>query len=283
MSGTGLIREHAERTPPAHLSPLVANYSGYRYEGLPPGTHHGFPSPYLTIVISLGAPTRTAVMPDRKQPPAEFAGLLGGLHTRAALIEHDGSQYGVQLALTPAGARSLLGMPAGELASAVVPLDGLACTRTSELIERMGEARGWPARFAILDDVLSRGIGRLPEPPAELGHAWRLLTERGGRVRIDDLAREVGWSRRHLGERFTAEYGLSPKEAARVVRFTRSKLLLQRRDRPALAAVAAACGYYDQAHLAREWNDFIGCPPSAWLTGEDLPFIQDGQPEPSAQ
>ncbi|HZE34641.1 MAG TPA: AraC family transcriptional regulator [Actinoallomurus sp.] len=280
MSSPGLIMERADVTPPAHLAPLVAHYSGYRYEGLPPGTHHGLPSPYLTIVISLGAPTRTTVMPDPRQAPAEFAALLGGMHTRAALIEHDGSQYGVQLALTPDGARSLLGMPAGELASAIVPLDRLVHTRMGELIERMSEARTWPARFAILDEVLSRDVGRLPAPSPELGHAWRLLTERGGRVRIDDLAREVGWSRRHLGERFTAEYGLSPKEAARVVRFERSKLLLQRRDRPALAAVAAACGYYDQAHLAREWNDFIGCPPSAWLTGDDLPFIQDGEPEP---
>ena len=278
-----LITEQAEVRPPAHLAPFVARYSGYRYEGLPPGTHHGLPSPYLTIVISLGAPTRTVVMPDPRQAPAEFAALLGGMHTRAALIEHDGSQYGVQLALTPAGARSLLGMPAGELASAIVPLDRLACTRMGELIERMGEARGWPARFAILNEVLSRDVGRLPAPSAELGHAWRLLTSRGGSVRIADLAREVGWSRRHLGERFTAEYGLSPKEAARVMRFERSKLLLQRRDRPALAAVAAACGYYDQAHLAREWNDFIGCPPSVWLSGDDLPFVQDGETEAGAR
>jgi AraC-like DNA-binding protein len=102
-------------------------------------------------------------------------------------------------------------------------------------------------------------------------------------VRIADLAGEVGWSRRHLAERFTAEYGLTPKEAARVVRFERSKRLLQRRDRPPLADVASACGFYDQAHLAREWNDFGGCPPSAWLTGEDLPFIQDGEAEPGAR
>ncbi|HEY0537093.1 MAG TPA: helix-turn-helix domain-containing protein [Actinoallomurus sp.] len=283
MSSSAPVTERAEVIPPAHLAPLVARYSGYRYEGLPPGTHLGLPSPYLTIVLSLGKPTRTAVMPDRRQAPAEFAALAGGLHTRAALIEHDGDQYGVQLALTPAGARSLLGMPAGELASVVVPLDGLLPTRAGELIERMGEAPTWAARFAVLDEVLAHDAGRRPAPPDELCHAWRLLTERGGRVRIADLAAEIGWSRRHLAARFTAEYGLTPKEAARVVRFECSKRLLQRRDRPSLADVAAACGFYDQAHLAREWNDFGGCPPSAWLTGEDLPFIQDGEAEPGAR
>jgi AraC-like DNA-binding protein len=273
--------ERAEMTPPARLAPLVARYSGYRYEGLPPGTHRGLPSPYLTIVLSLGKPTRTAGMPDRRQAPTAFAALAGGLHTRPVLIEHDGDQYGVQLALTPAGARSLLGVPAGELASAVVPLDELL--PAGELIERMADAHTWAARFAVLDAVLSRGAGRLPAPADGLCHAWRVLTEHGGRVRIADLAVEVGWSRRHLAERFTAEYGLTPKEAARVMRFERSTRLLRRPDRPPLADVAAACGFYDQAHLAREWNDFGGCPPSAWLTGEDLPFIQDGQAEPGAR
>lgn len=49
--------EHVEATPPERLSPLVARYSGYRYEGTPPGTHLGLPSPYLTVVISLGKPS----------------------------------------------------------------------------------------------------------------------------------------------------------------------------------------------------------------------------------
>jgi AraC-like DNA-binding protein len=269
-----LVMERADVRPPARLAPLVARCSGYRYEGLPPGVHRGLPSPYLTVVFSLGKPTRTAWA---SSPPTDFVSLAGGMHTRAVSIEHDGDQYGVQLALTPQGARSLLGMPAGELASEVVPLDGLL--RAGELIERMASAASWPARFALLDEVLSASAGRLDSAGPELDHAWRLVTASGGRVRVADLASEVGWSRRHLAARFTAEFGLTPKEAARVVRFERSKRLLSRRDRPALAEVAAVCGYYDQAHLAREWNDLGGCPPSAWLTGADLPFIQDGGPD----
>jgi AraC-like DNA-binding protein len=261
------VMEGAEVRPPERLAPLVARYAGYRYEGMRPGTHLGLPSPYLTVVISLGKPTR--------MPEDAFPALAGGLHMRAVPIEHDGDQYGVQLSLTPDGARSLLGMPAAELTSAVVPLDRLLGTRADELIERLGETNAWPARFALLDEVLSRRAGRLPAPAPELRHAWRSLVRRGGRVRIADLAREVGWSRRHLAGRFTAEYGLTPKEAARVMRFERATRLLKRPDRPSFATVAAACGYYDQAHLAREWNDLAGCPPSAWLTGEELPFVQD--------
>ena len=41
------------------------------------------------------------------------------------MILHDGNQHGMQLHLTPAGARALFGFPAGELAAAAVPLDAL--------------------------------------------------------------------------------------------------------------------------------------------------------------
>jgi AraC-like DNA-binding protein len=37
--------------------------------------------------------------------------------------------------------------------------------------------------------------------------------------------------------------------------------------------VASECGYYDQAHLIRDFRDFSGEPPAALLTAEtDLAF-----------
>lgn len=270
----------AEVRPPARLAPLVERYIGYHYEGMPPGTHLGLPSRHLTVVISLGAPTRTVGMPDPGQAPAAYAALAGGLHTRPAVIAHDGELFGVQLALTPRGARSLLGVPAGELGPRVVDLGELLAT--GELIDRMATAGGWRERFAVLSDVLSRRLDRLAEPKAEVDHAWRRIAACDGAVRVADLAAEVGWSRRHLSERFAGEYGLTPKEAARVMRFERSRWLLQRRERPTLASVAADCGYYDQAHLAREWNELAGCPPSTWLADEELPFLQDETALPPA-
>ncbi|MEV5708521.1 helix-turn-helix domain-containing protein [Actinoallomurus sp. NPDC052274] len=274
MGGAGRVGQSVRVRPPARLAAVVARCVGYRYEGFPPGTHLGLPSRHLTVVLSLGAPTRTSGPSGRAA--AAFTALAGGLHTRPVRISHDGDLAGVQLDLTPEGARSLFGLPAAELGSAVLSLDDLIGTRAGELVERLAEASTWPARFAAVDDVLSRGIGGLPAPAPEVGYAWRRLADTDGTVRIGDLAREVGWSRRHLGERFAAEYGLRPKEAARVMRFERSKRLLKEPGRPSLAAAAAACGYYDQAHLAREWNELAGCPPSVWLTGEELPFVQDG-------
>lgn len=281
MAGSEVVAETVAVRPGAGVAPFVRRYVGYRYAGFAPGTHLGLPSRHLTVVISLGAPNRTVAMPDPRQPPADLLALAGGLHTRPAVMAHDGELFGVQFALTPPGARALFGLPAGEIAGLVLPLGDLLGPDARELVERMAHATTWPARFAALDDVLRRRASRTPAPRAEpcpeLARAWRCLTAGHGTARISAVAGEVGWSRRHLGARFAAEYGLTPKEAARIMRFERSRLLVQRPDRPSLADVAAACGYYDQAHLAREWNAIIGRPPSAWLAGEQLPFVQDDE------
>ena len=49
---------------------------------------------------------------------------------------------------------------------------------------------------------------------------------------------------------------------------------LEHADR-ALADLAADCGYFDQAHLAREFRALAGCPPSQWLA-EEFRNVQAG-------
>ncbi len=272
--GEPLVESVAARPQP-RLRPLVADYTGYRIEGAAPGVHRGLPSRHLTFIVTLGGTVDLAAMPDPRQPPGSFVALAGGLHAAPALIRHDGYQYGVQLALTPLGARTLLGLPAGELATTVVDLATLLGPTACELVERLRTARTWTDRFIQLDTVLARLAQDRGQPDPELGWAWRRLTTNHGAVGIGELATEVGWSRRHLGERFRREYGLPPKQAARVMRFETANRLLRGADRPGLAELAARCGYYDQAHLTREWREFAGCPPTTWLA-EELPSVQDG-------
>ncbi|MGH3984266.1 MAG: helix-turn-helix domain-containing protein [Pseudonocardiaceae bacterium] len=260
------------------LSPLVARYTGYRIEGAKPGVHRGLPSRHLTFIITLGGTVDLAAMPDPAQPPASFVALAGGLHASPALIVHNGQQHGIQLSLTPLGARVLLGLPAGELAATVVDLDTLLGPVAGELVDRLRAAHTWTERFLELDRALA-GIARQRErdgPAPELGWVWQRLTTCHGRVKVSTLAEGVGWSRRHLGERFRREFGLSPKVAGRVMRFEVAHGMLRTATRPGLAEIAARCGYADQAHLTREWRELAGCTPSTWLA-EELPSVQDDE------
>jgi AraC-like DNA-binding protein len=279
------VDEHCRRRPAEPLRRYIAHYTGYRQRGVPPARHRGLPSPYLTLIFTLDEPMVLLAHPDPRQPPGDFGALLGGLHSAPALITHDGAQSGLQVALRPFGARALLGLPAGELAELDVPAEAVLGGACAELRDRARAAAGWTERFAILDEILlrlaadrrGRGPRVTPQVAPEVGWAWRQLLVSGGTTRITDLAAETGWSARHLTGRFRTELGLTPKAAARVIRFDRARHLLiqQATSGYRLADLAVACGYFDQAHLAREFRSLAGCPPSQWLA-EEFRNVQAG-------
>jgi AraC-like DNA-binding protein len=279
----------ARRAPAPALRRHLASYHGYRLVG-PPGLHRGLPSPYLTLILTLDEPLVMAAHPDPRQPGGTYDTLLGGLHDRPAVIVHHGRQSGVQIALRPHGVRALFGVPAGELARLDVPLtDVVAGPWASRLRERLAEQPSWAGRFDVLDAALlaqlevhdGSGAGGRPQA-AELTRAWDLLVApaQAGRAvawPVGALAADLGWSPRRLLTRFRDEFGVGPKEAARIARFDNARRDLFDRaatGRPLqLAELAVGHGFYDQAHLAREFRALAGCPPSV-LVAEELRFVQ---------
>jgi len=202
--------------------------------------------------------------------------VVGGLYTSAVLIDASRAQDGVQYELTPMAGAALLGMPAGALGSTVADLADVCGPTAREVAERMAEAP-WSERFRLLDDLLLARLAAVREVPVqpEVLEAWRVICRSGGRARVDDVARRVGWSRRHLAERFRAAVGVTPKEAARIVRFEHARERV-RATTSSLADVAVACGYSDQQHLSREWKALAGCSIGEWRRDE-LPFVHDGE------
>jgi AraC-like DNA-binding protein len=274
------VEEWAFARPSAALHGHVTGYHGYRQAGLPPARHRGLPSPHLTLILTLDEPLTVAEHADAGQAGGSYVTLLGGLHTAPALITHDGAQSGVQVGLSPLGARRLLGVPAGELASLDVPADDVLGSLVDEARDRLLTARSWRGRFAAVDRLLTLRLASGPdaEAPAAVVEAWRLLQRSAGRIGVRDLARETGWGERHLSEVVRRETGLSPKQAGRVIRFDRARRLLQERPGTRLADLAADCGYADESHLDREFRSLAGAPPRRWLA-EELRNVQVPPPE----
>jgi len=253
--------EHVIGLPHPRLRPFVTRYSGYRMR-TEPGVHRGLPSRSLTLVVTLDG---TVDLPEGR-----FATLCGGLHDEAVIITHDGFQHGVQCDLTPLGLRALFGMPAGELSATTVGLDALDAP--AGLRERVQGAPTWLDRFALLDELFGAMV-RPVRQQVEVAWAWQRLA---AGAPVAEIAAEVGWSRQHLSARFAAEYGLTPKVMARVMRFERANRMLRGEVRPTLTEVAAACGYTDQAHFNRDWRALCGATPTEWIAAE-LPFVQGSE------
>ena len=280
---TGLVAEMVEAAPAPWLASVVSGYSRHRFRGFSPGMHLGLPSPNLTVVVSLDGPLQVAA--PGSHGLTSFTALVAGVQTGPVGVIHGGSQHVVSFEVAPTGARSVFGVPARALAGDVVHLDEVLGPQVSEVAEHIAASDDPSQWGGVLDRVFSRRDTRDLATEDVTGHAWRRIVDSGGRLRIGDLAEETGYSRRHLSGRFVDEYGVTPKLAARIARFERSRDLLRAAERArrvaggrrnaGLAEIAVRSGYYDQAHLAREWNELAGCPPTTWLATEVLPFVQD--------
>jgi AraC-like DNA-binding protein len=280
--GNAVVDDGARHVPGPGLRPFVGGYSGFLQAGVEPTRHRGLPSPYLTVIFTLNEPLFLASHPDPQQRADSYQTLVGGMHTTPALIVHDGWQSGIQLDLNPLGARALLGVPPGELAGLTIHGDALLGSLAAEIQDRLRCAAGWAERFAALDEALLARVqaaGDRAVVSAEVRHAWVSLLRTGGNCGVASLAAQTGWSERYLRKRFLAEIGLAPKAAGRVIRFHRAKRELARRAaagrRLELAELAASCGFFDQAHLDREFRLISGCSPTVWLT-EEFRNIQAG-------
>jgi len=249
--------EAVRRAPHARLRGAVLSYTGYAERAAIPMRRLEVPHAGIPLILSLG--------PSLLVDGVRHRSFAAGLDDTATVTEYAGEQRGIQVDLTPLGARRLLGVPMSELTRRVVALEDVLGTRATRLVDRLANAASWDERFALLDAVLLGWLDAAPRVAPELHRAWTRLQGSGGAVTVAELAAEVGWSRRHLATRFGADVGMGPKAVARIMRFGRVTQALSAGGGSGLAEIAYACGYADQAHLNRDFRAFAGTTPTAFV------------------
>ncbi len=143
-----------------------------------------------------------------------------------------------------------------------LPVDGLDAI--ADVFEHDREPSERRAVFDAFLGALLR-TRRMPDP--EVQAAVQAIEESHGMIALDQLAATVGCSLRHLQRQFARQVGIAPKLLARIRRFQR--VFSAWRDDPrSLSRVAAECGYFDQPHLIRDFRDFAGQAPAAFLANQ---------------
>jgi AraC-like DNA-binding protein len=268
----------ATGTPHPSLRGVVLRYEGFAARAMNPTTIRELPCTFVPVIIDLGAGWSVAHRQHAR--PLRLGSFVAGITEGPVLVGHDGSACCLQVDLTPLGARRLVGVPMDELANASVPIDDVLGPFGRDLVQRVGDAPDWATRFALVDEALTRRLA--DAPPVDAGVVWSLgqINASGGAATIGRLADELGWSHRRLIKRYRDAVGLPPKLVARIVRFER--LTSRAASEPMIdwAAAAHDCGYFDQAHLAREVRELAGITPTE-LRAQMVNSVQDGAALPA--
>jgi AraC-like DNA-binding protein len=251
----------ARRAPSQRTAGLISGMSGYRETARGRFSQRETASLVVPLIISFGTPFLIALgrEPDAADRQPSFA---AGLYAGPVLIESDGGAECVQVDFTPLGAYRFFGGAVVDLTARMVDIGDVLGREGRRLRERLGATCGWQNRFDLVEDFVADRANHSPSP--EIAFAYRRLALTSGGERITALAKEIGWSRKHLVDRFRSELGLAPKPVARIMRFHQACRLARRAALGGWAGIAAESGYADQAHLAREFSALAGEPPTAW-------------------
>ncbi|MBL8581480.1 MAG: helix-turn-helix transcriptional regulator [Rhizobiaceae bacterium] len=243
---------------PAHLRWAVRTIIGFRETTGTPSRMVEPATLDVPFVLNFGSPFAIGLgaAPCVNECFDSFA---AGLFAGAVVIDSNGTTECVQVNFTPLGARRFFGVPAEDMTGRMIALHDILGTAGTTLRERLGELRAWDARFDLLERFIERRLQLGDRLPAEVACAYDAIVASGGRAPILDIARDIGWSRKHLAQRFRQDVGLTPKTVARIVRFRRA--LACRAHLSGSWADAAYCaGYADQSHLNREFRALGGLP-----------------------
>lgn len=228
--------------------------AGFRYRGTGPAAVAMVAHPAVTLLFDLDDQA-WAVDDGRgvRLPGSVAIGLLpGGVSLQGA-----GAGECLQVRLSPVLATELL--DTAGLTGTFAGLDDVLGPSAKRLSDSLRSTTSWEERFAVTLNFLGSRLGSRRRVDREVAYAWQQTHIHHGRTDVSTLAAETGWSRQRLWSRFRAQVGLSPKHAARLVRFDRAARLLATGTPPAEAAARA--GYSDQPHLNREVRSIVDTTP----------------------
>jgi AraC-like DNA-binding protein len=157
-------------------------------------------------------------------------------------------------------------LPGAELLTdEIKPLDDLAGSAARRMFERLAELDSLEEMGQLMDQLL-----RPLDPPDAVERVlWQLESaEVSLRRSLDEAIAQSGLSVRHFRRLCLERAGVSPKYLSRILRFRKAAqkiTALNGLAQPSWADFAVACGYYDQAHFIREFQEFAGCTPGRFL------------------
>lgn len=225
------------------------------------------PMPSAHLVINLAGPIRLYDS-DPAVPPAVFTdGWFMGVWSRRFLIEYQTPVWVVGVHFKPWGISPFVDVPSTELRDRWLPVDAVWGRSLDLMRDRIARATSTDKILQILEEEMRSRLVSAPSRGLELvNHTAGRLEASWGAVSVGALTDGAGVSGNHLATQFKSHVGVTPKRLARIYRFARLILSVDALRPVDWSELAQAAGYFDQAHLSKEFKDFTGHTPTAYLT-----------------
>jgi AraC-like DNA-binding protein len=259
------LMEYVGRVPAPPLDRFIDDL--YCLTGVP--RHHRMsvpPMPSAHLLVNLGEPVRLWDS-DPSVPPGVCAdGWFMGVWTRRFLIEYPACVRVVGVHFKPWGTAPFIGVPAAELRDRWVPVDAVWHRSLDRIRSRLGGIASAAETLRALEGELRSRLAEAPPRGLDVvQHIGGRLEASYGAVPVGALIGAAGMSGNRLATQFKSHVGVTPKRVARIYRFARVILSVDALRPVDWSELAHTAGYFDQAHLSKEFKDFTGHTPTDYL------------------
>ncbi len=117
-------------------------------------------------------------------------------------------------------------------------------------------------RIQYIESYFIRNLKNIFQPESQIVYAVDLIRQTKGQLTLAEVASKSCLSLRHFERKFKATIGVSPKTFSKITKFKHTISYLEKYSDASLLDVAVDCGYYDQAHLIKDFKSLSGNPPS---------------------
>ncbi len=191
--------------------------------------------------------------------------LFAGQISRPLVLKPGANAGVIGIRFKAAGARALLGMSMMENTDTRLDLTQVWARESESLLDEVHCAPGIDERVRAVERFLVRRLAQSrTRPDLSITHCVDVLHAAAGRITIDDLAARCDLSARQLERRFLDEVGIPPRLLASIFRFRRVFDLLEQPQPGRWTGAALSAGYFDQAHMIRDFKRFAGQQPQAF-------------------
>ena len=225
------------------------------------------PDGCVELILNFGTPFQQHIDKAARLQPRNF---VVGQMTGPIVIAPTGPAQVIGIRFHPGGTTPFFSVPMHELTDQIVELGSIA-SRLEQSLATCGDIRSIAGKVTALESILTHQLQRT-ESDLRLLQVARTMVVSGGMITVDSLASAAGISSRQLERKFLNEVGVGPKTLSRILRFQQVFRAVES-NQFSWPSIAVECGYYDQAHLIRDFRQFAQETPST-LFAESSPLTE---------
>lgn len=221
------------------------------------------PDGCIELILNFGDRFSQHCDQARTLQPKNF---LVGQMTGPIMISPSGPVELIGIRFHPGGTLPFLHLPLHEITDQVVELGSLSASLERDLLRVTSESPLLSEKIRAVERLLATYLAK-NKYDSWLMNVAATIVESRGLIAVDKLAGAAGVSSRQLERRFLREVGVGPKLLGRIIRFQQVFRAVEQCNN-AWAEIAIECGYYDQAHLIRDFNRFAQQTPAVLFSSQ---------------